>query len=424
MKKYLSIIVGLMLVIGALPVLAANEVTINPNVEISVSSYTLLVSGVAKIIDSLSVADSNFTVTLSPGATFSVTSADKRKFSYSVGTGITASTHCTGDSYVSFAASSASTAAADVTVTPSTTETCDGTTTAATVTGSTSGGGGGGGGNNPNANIFSSTQATTATVAQTTTTTTPATVSTPAPALTPATVLTPATSSSYSFSASLKLGSTGTDVTELQNRLTAEGVYAGPVTGYFGPLTQSAVKAYQAKYGIDQLGIVGPATRANLNASAAAPATTPTPATPAPASTPATSSSYSFSASLKLGSTGTDVTELQNRLTAEGVYAGPVTGYFGPLTQSAVKAYQAKYGIDQLGIVGPATRANLNASAAAQTTTTTTTPAPATIPTPATPAPASTPAVTASDTLTPAQVESMQAQLQALQAQLQLLLSQ
>ena len=145
MKKYLSIIVGLMLVIGALPVLAANEVTINPNVEISVSSYTLLVSGVAKIIDSLSVADSNFTVTLSPGATFSVTSADNRKFSYSTGTGITATTNCTGESYVSFAASSASTAAADATVTPSTTETCDGVTTAATVTGSTSGGGGGGG---------------------------------------------------------------------------------------------------------------------------------------------------------------------------------------------------------------------------------------------------------------------------------------
>lgn len=70
--------------------------------------------------------------------------------------------------------------------------------------------------------------------------------------------------------------------------------------------------------------------------------------------------SFKFTLTISIGSTGNEVTELQKRLTLEGVYSGPVTGYFGPLTQTAVKAYQAKHGLDQVGIVGPKTRAELN----------------------------------------------------------------
>jgi hypothetical protein len=68
----------------------------------------------------------------------------------------------------------------------------------------------------------------------------------------------------------------------------------------------------------------------------------------------------SYARSLKVGSRGDDVTALQNRLTDESVYTGPVTGYFGPLTAQAVKKFQAKYGISQVGIVGPQTRTLLN----------------------------------------------------------------
>ncbi len=39
---------------------------------------------------------------------------------------------------------------------------------------------------------------------------------------------------------------------------------------------------------------------------------------------------------------------------------GLVTGYFGPLTEAAVKRFQAKYGISQVGRVGPITRAKFN----------------------------------------------------------------
>lgn len=58
---------------------------------------------------------------------------------------------------------------------------------------------------------------------------------------------------------------------------------------------------------------------------------------------------------------GDVVTQLQNRLTAEGVYSGPITGYFGQFTLTAVKAYQKKEGIVPVsGLVGPLTRAQLN----------------------------------------------------------------
>ena len=69
---------------------------------------------------------------------------------------------------------------------------------------------------------------------------------------------------------------------------------------------------------------------------------------------------YTFTQYLYDGSTGSQVTALQERLTTDGIYSGPITGTFGPLTKAAVKAYQAKHGLDQLGVVGPATRALLN----------------------------------------------------------------
>ena len=71
-------------------------------------------------------------------------------------------------------------------------------------------------------------------------------------------------------------------------------------------------------------------------------------------------SSFKFVNFLGLNSTGIDVTELQKRLTTDGVYSGPITGHYGALTQAAVKRYQGLHGLKQLGYVGPGTRALLN----------------------------------------------------------------
>jgi hypothetical protein len=73
-----------------------------------------------------------------------------------------------------------------------------------------------------------------------------------------------------------------------------------------------------------------------------------------------TGGGYTFNNFLGVGSTGTDVTELQKQLTTLGIYSGPITGTFGSLTQAAVKAFQSAHGITQAGYVGPATRAALN----------------------------------------------------------------
>lgn len=159
-------------------------------------------------------------------------------------------------------------------------------------------------------------------------------------------------STGYVFTLSLSLGSSNAQVTALQNLLTQQGFYSGPVTGYYGSLTATAVEKFQTAHGLSAVGIVGPATRAALNGSA----TTTTQAT----TTASTNDGFKFSNPLSLGSSGNDVTELQKRLTAEGVYSGPITGYYGALTMSAVKTYQGNHGINQLGNVGPATRASLN----------------------------------------------------------------
>ncbi|MEK7479206.1 MAG: immunoglobulin-like domain-containing protein [Patescibacteria group bacterium] len=91
---------------------------------------------------------------------------------------------------------------------------------------------------------------------------------TPTPTITPTpTVGQVLGASAFRFTVTLQKGSKGDDVMELQNRLTAEGVYDGPKTGYFGPLTEAGVKAYQKKYSIDTAGVVGPVTMAKLNGS-------------------------------------------------------------------------------------------------------------------------------------------------------------
>ena len=78
----------------------------------------------------------------------------------------------------------------------------------------------------------------------------------------------------FNFGNDLQFGTRGDAITELQTRLTAEGVYSGPITGYFGQLTSAGVKSYQARFGIPQTGFVGPLTRAQLNGSQVAGAST------------------------------------------------------------------------------------------------------------------------------------------------------
>jgi len=69
---------------------------------------------------------------------------------------------------------------------------------------------------------------------------------------------------------------------------------------------------------------------------------------------------YMFSKFMGIGSQGADVTALQQRLTKDGFYSGPITGRYGSLTEAAVKLYQGAHSITKAGYVGPGTRAALN----------------------------------------------------------------
>jgi hypothetical protein len=71
--------------------------------------------------------------------------------------------------------------------------------------------------------------------------------------------------------------------------------------------------------------------------------------------------SYNFTEFMNVGSQDAQVTALQRRLTADGFYSGPITGFYGSLTQAAVEKFQSAHGITVKGYVGPSTRAALNA---------------------------------------------------------------
>ncbi len=69
---------------------------------------------------------------------------------------------------------------------------------------------------------------------------------------------------------------------------------------------------------------------------------------------------YGFPSLLAPGASGPQVYALQQRLFAVGVYSGPITGYYGPLTQAAVGRYQSLHGLYPSGTVDQATQAALS----------------------------------------------------------------
>jgi peptidoglycan hydrolase-like protein with peptidoglycan-binding domain len=62
-------------------------------------------------------------------------------------------------------------------------------------------------------------------------------------------------------------------------------------------------------------------------------------------------------ADLKVGATGDEVKEIQEILASDSTIFGvKPTGYFGPLTEEAIKKFQERYGLPVTGIVDEATR--------------------------------------------------------------------
>jgi peptidoglycan hydrolase-like protein with peptidoglycan-binding domain len=188
----------------------------------------------------------------------------------------------------------------------------------------------------------------------------------------------------------LTLGSRHREVVALKLFLADEGLLSGLAnTTYFGPSMQTALKAWQKKQGLVSTGspattgygATGPRTRERLARCGRAEA----PISPSARTSPLNSTT--FTRSLARGMSGEDVKGLQRILQQTGDYTEPeLTGFFGAITEQALRKYQLRTGLlsngtvalTENGIAGPITIARLMGSAATITTPPATTLSPAT----------------------------------------------
>lgn len=150
----------------------------------------------------------------------------------------------------------------------------------------------------------------------------------------------------------LKVGSKGSAVTNLQNKLIKTGIYKGEASGTFDTATKNAVIAFQKKYKLSADGIAGAITQAKLDS--VVPSTAPVKNTTTPTTVAKT---YPI---LKVGSKGTSVVNMQSKLIKLGIYKGKATGNYDTATKNAVIAFQKKYKLSADGIAGAATLGKLD----------------------------------------------------------------
>ncbi len=199
----------------------------------------------------------------------------------------------------------------------------------------------------------------------------------------------------------LRLGSEGAAVRELQAVLLLMGYYDNDVTGEYQEATAIAVATFQQSAGLPVDGVMGPDTwnallpaagQASFETSATSPtdmsampgeSSFPTPSSlsnppgaiaadastessltqpsvppPQPSAAPPVDHDETRAAALptlRSGMRGSAVERLQERLQVLGFYTGAIDGIFGAATESAVQALQRANALNPDGIVGAAT---------------------------------------------------------------------
>ncbi|MBM3261731.1 hypothetical protein FJY93_04975 [Candidatus Kaiserbacteria bacterium] len=208
------------------------------------------------------------------------------------------------------------------------------------------------------------------------------------------------------FARNLVAGSQGDDVRTLQHMLVEHGLLeADNATGFFGAHTQAALARFQTQFGVgSSTGTFGPLTRGFLqrwcakltqtdtnatstmwqfppvpqwtNASTTWPSWNyPTTTWTYPPTTAAETNAWNAGSNtnsanppippmrLQRGMSSEYVKKIQQILASrnDGTFtAEHVTGYFGPMTEEALKRFQTNLGIEPLGFVGPQTLQRIN----------------------------------------------------------------
>ena len=142
----------------------------------------------------------------------------------------------------------------------------------------------------------------------------------------------------------LKRGYQGADVVQLQNFLKGIGCFDKGVksTGYFGRITQGAVKKFQSANGLRADGVFGSKTQALLERSYYNDCSSGTP------------NIVQSSVYPQMGQRGEKVRLIQIQLSNWG-FPVRADGLFGNQTRDAVKRFQKFHGLKQDGMVGKVT---------------------------------------------------------------------
>lgn len=137
----------------------------------------------------------------------------------------------------------------------------------------------------------------------------------------------------------LKYGDNSDDVKKWQQKLKDLGYLTTTPDGNYGPDTKTAVARFQDRNGLIADGFLGYETTQVLKSGSAR------------------------ANALQLTDKGSDVENMQKQLKKLG-YMKDVTGYFGELTEAAVKAFQKRNSLGQDGIAGKVTMTKLFSSSA------------------------------------------------------------
>lgn len=143
----------------------------------------------------------------------------------------------------------------------------------------------------------------------------------------------------------LRIGSSGKNVETLQAKLKELGFFHHKVTGYYGTITAEAVREFQRSARIPVDGIAGPKTFSALETALQIDKTESN------NNQSPNNEANDPKAILQVGSRGSSVTELQQRLRVLGYFKQQPTGYFGDITKNALIQFQKDWNLVADGIV-------------------------------------------------------------------------